>query len=239
MKEPSLLYDAGTEIEQEELKGFARSIAEIEWLLLILVMTFMLVSSSRVEDQNPVIISMLLFVAFIITFHYLQFYRHQSHMKLAIETWAMVAFITSVLWQTGREESPLLNLYLLPIIASALTLGKWTTVLQVLLISACYMLLSFLGPNPSQLSVEYIGQFIGELSPFLLVAFLTTMLSTDIHVAKSRIRALSETDELTGLANMRAFAKSLQMEHQKSVRSQRPYSISCDASHGHGGTLRW
>ena len=217
--------NAGTEIEQEQLKGFARSIAEIEWLLLILVMMFMLVSGARVQNPLPVIIAMALFVAFIITFHYVNFSRRQTHIKLAVETWVMVAFITAVLWETGREQSPLLNLYLLPIIASALTMGKWITILQVALISACYMLLSFASLGSGIFTLDYAGQIMGELAPFLLVAFLTTMLLSDIHIAKSRIQALSETDELTGLPNMRAFSKALHMEHEKSQRYERSYSI--------------
>ena len=36
----------------------------------------------------------------------------------------MVMFITGVLWFTGKGGSPLFNLYLLPIILSALTLGR-------------------------------------------------------------------------------------------------------------------
>ena len=52
------------------------------------------------------------------------FYRQETRLKLALETWVMIVFITWVVWYAGRIRSPLLNLYLLPVIASALILGK-------------------------------------------------------------------------------------------------------------------
>ena len=50
-------------------------------------------------------------------------YRNESRWKIAIETWAMLGFITWILYYSGRLESPLVNLYLLTIVTSALTLS--------------------------------------------------------------------------------------------------------------------
>ena len=52
------------------------------------------------------------------------------------------------------------------------------------------------------------------LAPFVLVAFSTTLLVDNINTAKSRIRALSDRDELTSLYNMRAFARLAEQEHE-------------------------
>jgi diguanylate cyclase (GGDEF)-like protein len=66
---------------------------------------------------------------------------------------------------------------------------------------------------------------VGVLAPFILVAFCTTLLVENINTAKSRIRALSERDELTSLYNMRAFARLAEQEHDAASRGERSYSI--------------
>ena len=47
------------------------------------------------------------------------------------ENAVMIVFISWVVWYTGQIHSPLLNLYLLPIIASALIFGKLPTAIKV------------------------------------------------------------------------------------------------------------
>ena len=136
---------------------------------------------------------------------------------------ARFAFTTAVLIPTGGPESPLLNLYLLPIIVAALTLGKWSGLLMVGLVSVCYV---YVGADLRE-AVSFAGltALATSLAPFLLVAFITTMLSNDIHLARNRIRALSETDELTGLLNMRAFSRIHRREHDKAERYDRTYAV--------------
>jgi diguanylate cyclase (GGDEF)-like protein len=218
-----LFEDVGEEIQQDELRSFARSVAEVEWLLLILVLLYQVAPGTVIESPALLNYAIIAFAAFIIVFRYLNFYRRDTRLKIAIESLAMVAFITAVLKPTGGAESPLLNLYLLPIIVSALTLGKWVTLLTVLLISTCYI---FVTADLSQVfTLAWLSQIMAKLAPFLLAAFVTTMLASDIQIAKSRIRALSETDRLTGLLNMRAFSRFHRREHDKAVRYGRDYSV--------------
>jgi hypothetical protein len=97
--------------------------------------------AAEAEDRG----AMFFFAAFVLGFHYVNFYRRKTYWKLALETWVMIVFITWVLYYTGKLDSPLLNLYLLVVITSALTLGKLATLLQMLLIVACYVFLGFPG----------------------------------------------------------------------------------------------
>ena len=60
----------GYTAEQLELKGFTRSIAEIEWLLLILVMLYFVSPGVEVENQHAIVLSMVGFTGFTIGFHY-------------------------------------------------------------------------------------------------------------------------------------------------------------------------
>jgi len=113
--------------DQDELRGFGRTVAEIQWLLVVLVLVY-LVAVDLDEESGVAIYSALgLLGAFVLTLHYVQFYKKETLTKLAIETVVMFAFITWVTWYSGKIDSPLLNLYLLPIIASALILGKLIT----------------------------------------------------------------------------------------------------------------
>lgn len=218
----NVLFTADPELDQ--LHGFTRSLAEIQWLTLVLVLLYLQVPGRIVQDDALLVAAMVLFGGFVLVFNYTNFFRTDRTWKLAVETWVMILFITVVVWQTGSTDSVLLNLYLLVIIASALTLGKLMTLLEVGLIAACYVLLGYYG-NSDVFSLTYAGSIMAELSPFLLVGYLTTMLASDIHFANKKIRALAGTDELTGLLNMRGFMSILQREHDLAARYARQYNL--------------
>ncbi|MBI3042102.1 MAG: GGDEF domain-containing protein [Betaproteobacteria bacterium] len=207
-----------------ELRDFSRTVAEIEWLLVILVLLYH-VFQDRAEDNTVAIYSGLIaFSAVIIAFHYFNFIRRPGRWSLAVETWIMIVFITWVLYHTGRLDSPLLNLYLLPIVTSALTLGHKETLLQVGLIAACYLFLGYT-TSASFVSIITAGDFAADLAPMLLVAYITTMLSQDILNAMAKIRLISETDELTHAYNMRAFNAIARRECALARRYNRTFSL--------------
>ena len=215
--------DISEDIEQDEIKGFARSVAEVEWLLLILVMLYLLAPGILVENRDRVIAILVGFAAFTLLFRYLNFYKRQTRLKIAIETLVMIGFTTAVLVPTGGPASPLLTLFLLPIIVAALTLGKWFSLSLVGLVSLCYIYVA--AKTHGDVSLASFSTLMVALSPFLLVAFITTMLASDIHIARGRIKSLSETDELTGLLNMRAFSRIHRREHDKAERYGRSYTV--------------
>lgn len=214
----------GADVESTELRDFSRTVAEIEWLLVILVLLYHVIQD-RGEDNTVAIYSGLIgFSAVIIGFHYFNFVRKPGRWSLALETWTMIVFITYVLYYTGRVDSQLLNLYLLPIITSALTLGQQVTLLQVGLIAACYVLLGS-ATNPAFLSTLTAGDFAVDLAPMLLVAYITTMLSQDILKTMAKIKLISETDELTRAFNMRAFNAIAERECALAERYHRILSL--------------
>src|SRR3954463_616540 len=131
-------------IEQEELRGIARTVAEIHWLLLILVLLYLIFGGAREDAEANAAIWMGLFfyAALVMSFRYANFYRRETRWKIAIEATGMLAFITWVLWYTDGLASPLLNAYLLPVITAALTLGKVATFLVVAAIGLCYLVLA-------------------------------------------------------------------------------------------------
>jgi len=212
-------------IEQVELKGLSRSFAELEWLLLILILLYAVAPGAYIENQWVILKYSLGFAAFVLSFRYLNFYKKETRWKLAIEIWIMIAYITSVLWYTGKIESPLINLYLLVIITSGLALGKFTTLLNLGLVTAIYIYLGTPVLSQGAFTLEHFSQMMTTFSPYLIIAYLTTMLSADLQYARRMFKNLSETDELTGLKNLRSFRNILRNEHNISARYSRTYSI--------------
>lgn len=212
-------------IAQEELRGISRTVAEIEWLLLILVLLYQLFEGPAPDDRAAISMGLYFYAAFVMSFRYANFYKTESRWKIAIETFTMLIFITWVLWYTGKLASPLVNTYLLVIITSALTLGKLATMLEMALIAACFMLLGENASAGSLFSLAYIGGLAGQLAPMLLVAYITTMFSADIRFGLNRARLLAETDGLTGLYNMRGFTIMVDRLFAQAERYRRPASI--------------
>jgi diguanylate cyclase (GGDEF)-like protein len=173
----------------------------------------------------PVLGLFCAFVVAIVAFRSRWFFPGLTRTRLLIESWSMVIFITGVLWFTGKSSSPLLNLYLLPIILSALTLGRLVTLLQVAVIAICHVLLAAATPGLDVISLSYASQAVGQLAPFLLVAYLTTTLSADITEARERIENLAQTDALTGLYNLRMFNEVWQREHGSAERDRGVYAM--------------
>jgi len=230
-------------IEQEELRGISRTVAEIHWLLLILVLLYLVFGGERGDPEAHAAVSAGLFfyAAMVISFRYANFYRRETRWKIALETLGMIAFITWVLWHTDRLAGPLVNLYFLPVITSALTLGKLATLSNVGLVAACYILLGSVSFGEF-LTLRFAAGFAAQLAPVLLVAYITTMFSADIRYGLQHAKLLAETDDLTGLYNTRGFAIAANRLFGQATRYGRPASVlmvdsdnlkHVNDSHGH------
>ena len=214
-------------LEQEELRGISRTVAEIHWLLLILVLVYMIFGGARddAETSAAMAAASFFYAALVMSFRYANFYKTETRWKIAFETCGMILYVTWVLVYTDRLASPLLNLYLLPVIAASLTLGKLTTLAEVALIAACYVFLGGGVTATEILSLRFVGAFVAQLAPVLLVAYITTMFSADIRYGLARAKLLSETDELTGLFNLRGFALAANRLFAQAVRHDRATSV--------------
>ncbi len=215
----------GLALEQDELKGFSRTIAEIEWLLLGLVLVYLLAGGPADEGRVAIHTALFFFAAFILGLHYVHFYKLENRSKLMFETWVMIVFITWVVWFSGQIYSPLLNLYLLPIIASALIFGKLPTGFKVGTIIVCFMFLAYNPKSKTLLTLPLWGEILAISAPMILVAYITTMLAADIRLAVDKIKQVSDTDELTGAYNMRAFSSVLQRAFRQAVRYGHALSV--------------
>lgn len=202
-----------------------RSTRSIEILCLVLAALVLVWSKALSVAPGPVLGLLGAFAVAIVAFRARRFFPRSTRTKLQIESWSMVLFITAVLWFTGKSSSPLLNLYLLPIILCALTLGRIVTLAQVAAVAACHLALAASTPGVDVVSLAYASRAVGELAPFLLVAYLTTTLSADITEAREHIETLAQTDALTGLFNSRMFNEIWSREHAATSRDHGAYSL--------------
>jgi diguanylate cyclase (GGDEF)-like protein len=201
------------------------STRSIEVLCLVLAAWVLLWSRTLFLDPWPVAALMGAFAVAIVLFRARVFFPGRTRIRLVIESWTMVAFIAGVLWFSGRGHSPLLNLFLLPVILSALTLGRLVTLLQVAAVTVVHVALSLATPDIDVNSLQYASQAVGELVPMLLVAYLTTALSADITEARERIENLAQNDALTGLFNQRKFNEVWLREHTKCIAEKGVYAV--------------
>lgn len=213
------------QIERDEIRDFTKTVAQIQWLLLTMVLFYFVLENAVITAHPELVFIIVAYVVFIVLFHYLKFLAQHRDWKLAIETWVMILFVTVILWYTGKSDSPLSNLYLLIIITSALTVGRVTALLQVALISVCYLSLGVAQQSLGIFSAQYTLTFVTQIVPFLLVAYLTTMLAGDIHKTQKRMHILLERDDLTDLHGMASFHNLIETEVIRAARYQRPFSI--------------
>jgi diguanylate cyclase (GGDEF)-like protein len=181
------------------------------------------------EASAALAMAVFFFGAFVLSFHYANFYREESHWKITIETAMMIVFVTWVLAYTGGADSPLRDLYILVIIIAALTLGKIVTLAELVLITACYVWLAYPLEAGDLMTLPYGAKLVAQVAPILLVAYITSMLSADIRIAYGysyrQLKKLSETDELTGVMNNRGFTIAAKQVFQQAERYARPFSI--------------
>ena len=188
------------------LNGFSRTLPEIEWLLLVLVLFYQIVGNLDPIIQFNLISASCLYTAIVLLFRFVNILNEPKEWKITIHIVGMIFYISYVIWQTDKFDGPLFNLYLLPIIASSITLGKVTTLLETLLIcSSIIFLQNTVISDGSLFSLAGSSKLLMQFSPLLLVAYITTMLSADIQRGFNRLKVVSEIDELTQLLNHRAF----------------------------------
>lgn len=202
-----------------------RSTRSIEILCLALAALVLVWSRAFAHHVGLTLALLLAFSAAIVAFRSQRLFRNRMRLRLMVESWSMMAFITGVLCLTGREASPMLNLYLLPVILSALTLGRMITLLQVAAIFVIHFALALATPGVQVLSLAYASAAVGELAPILLVGYLTATLAADVSEAREHIETLAQTDPLTGLLNLRTFNGAWQRVHAASESAQAPYAV--------------
>src|SRR5438132_12173 len=72
-------------IEQEELRGISRTVAEIHWLLLILILLYLIFGGVAKESEPAISSSLFFYAALVMAFRYANFFRTESRWKIAAD----------------------------------------------------------------------------------------------------------------------------------------------------------
>jgi len=220
-----LLRDLGEAVDGAEFRGLARSAAEGSWLLLLLAGLYMLAPGTHVVRPTLLSGAAVLLAAVALASRVGPRPHPGTRLTTLGQLVAMILFISVFLFSAALPAALLLILYLVPVIIAALALGRWPT-LAVTCLSVVAFLLAAMLRQPALLSSgRELVELVIALAPFLLVACVAAMLAHEVEIARQRIRVLSETDELTGLSNLKAFSRLHRQEHERALRHRRPYSV--------------
>jgi diguanylate cyclase (GGDEF)-like protein len=220
-----LLRNLRDAVDGAEFRGLARSAADGSWLLLLLAGLYMLAPGSDVARPVLLLSAAALLAAVAVSSRVSPRLRPGTRLTTLGQLLAMIVFISVFLFSTALPAALLLILYLVPVIIAALVLGRWPT-FAVTGLSVVALLMAATLRHPAMLSSgQELVELVVVLAPFLLVAFVAALLAHEIEMAKQRIQVLSETDELTGLSNLKAFSRLHRQEHERAIRHRRPYSV--------------
>ena len=212
-------------VQGAAVQGIARSIREVQLLLLLVTALYYFVARDAIGSSTAWFLTLLIFGTAVLAGAAVPRLRQQPRLRLVLETTAMVLFITALIAQVGGTAGPLSHLYLLPVVTAALLLGRGSTILLVALIVVGRLGLVAFAQGPDAFSLKPLVGLFAELSPTLLVAFLTSALSADLARATRTIRLLAERDELTGLYNLRSFSRQAEIVYEQASSQGAPSAL--------------
>lgn len=227
-----------------EVRATTRTVAELSWLLVLLVLGYLALSrrSLSTEAMTSILGATLAYAAIVLAVQMLPAVPSTSRWPIVGRCWAMIALIGWVLWFAEEDRSLLVNMFHLVIITSALALGRTITIVNLLAIALCVILFGSPGAPVAVPPADRALPLFLQIAPMVLVGYVTIRLAGDIRRAVERIRFISETDELTRLYNLRAFMMIAERVHRQSRRYARPYTLvmidsdnlkSVNDTHGH------
>jgi hypothetical protein len=80
-----------TNIALSELKGFSRTLAELEWLLLVLVLLYYVIPTTDIIDQWSMLLAMAIYAVLVISFRYSTLFTSETPCKLAVRRYQIIA----------------------------------------------------------------------------------------------------------------------------------------------------
>ena len=206
-------------VERDEHASILKGLARADWLVLLVVALYALALGAT-GTSRALYAAIGSYALFVVALRWPGFPVRATGARIALGAAVMVAFITVVAARTGGAGSPMANLYLLPIVVVAMTLGRQGTLVVFAAVALAFLsLLAGEGPLPP--AGELATRLFGQLGPWALVAYLTQALAGSILSARRRIEEMSERDGLTGMLNMRTFKGLLTREHGLRVRDSR------------------
>jgi diguanylate cyclase (GGDEF)-like protein len=204
--------------------GYDKIMGNISWLLIALVSLDIKLIPLDATSTHFLTIFCILLLLYNIMARYLVFSRQSSQIKTFIDLMVFLCFIVAVSWFTGKETSPFISLMYLILMATSLTQGKRVTYFMAALAISSYVLLAAEEASFLLYRHTFVSHIL-ELFPFMLIAHLGAMLSGEAESARKEIERLSQTDEITGLHNMRNFFHLADFHDKSAIRYGKNYAL--------------
>jgi diguanylate cyclase (GGDEF)-like protein len=207
-----------------ELDGLVQHVALADWLVLLVVLLYAALATAG-DPPWPLAAAIGAFLATSILLRVPPLSRRSPELRLTLRVWLTAAFIAYVAWQTGGADSPLVSLFLLPVVLAALVLPGVALAVLLVAIALAYALAARVRPGLELGTAAFAGRLLGAVGPFVIVAWLTSQLGTQVLAARRRARELADTDGLTGLVNLRVFTDTVQQQIQAAERRSAPVAV--------------
>ena len=201
-----------------------KSAALADWLALVIVTLYELTGGER-GIAGSVIIAMIAFAAVSLVLRIPRVLGRSPDTKLYARVLATTSFIAFVVWHAGGATSPLVSLYLLPIMLTALALRTLHLVLLLVLVTVLYVLTARYSSGVDVTSGAFAARLFSSLGPSIVVAWLTAELGNQLIAARRRERDSAHADPITGLANRATFNEAIDVERHRASRDGRRYAV--------------
>ena len=207
-----------------ELERLVRHVALADGLVLAIVLLEQF-ASARGRVALPVLAAIALFAAVGAWRRTRVLPRIDLRSRLELQTWAMVAFVTVVVWNTGGMDSPLQSLYLLAAAQAGLVLPPVRVGLVVGAIAGANVIMATRASGAAVLTAAFAGRALAAIGPVSFIAWLTSRLGTALLAAGRRALALVAGDALTGLASRQVLIDSVRHELEDAPRREQPLTV--------------
>ena len=212
--------------ELTDLRGFAASIAQVSVLAAVLALAYTIFGETPIERREWLIALIAVFVTVVFGLRLIPVFQRRLRSRLAVEAVVMVLFVTALTLTTGGAASPLIGLYILPLVVAAIVLGYGASTWMLVLVFVSFAAVgTWQGGRPAVPDAARIVALLLQFAPLVLVTYLTLLLAQNFKSTRRQIHALSERDDLTELYNMRAFTERLEAVHADAERTDEPYGI--------------
>ena len=226
MTEPDTQAPADTRRRSiDEHAAFLRSMSQLGWLVLLVCALYLLLNGTPAPHPRVVLAAMGLFALAAAGLRWRRTRVRSAPLRIALDAAATIVFITVMATQSGGASSPLVNLYLLPVVMAAATLGSGGTLAVFLAVCVAWLALMAGYGGMEGPVLALLARILGQLGPFALVAYLTQRLASTIISARRQLAEFAERDTLTGLVNERSFKEMLQREHAGRQQGGSGYSL--------------
>ncbi|MEM8982180.1 MAG: diguanylate cyclase [Pseudomonadota bacterium] len=210
-----------------DLRGFAASVGQVSVLMCVLLMFYLFFGEVPTLRRDLFVGLVVVYAIVALAVRYGPLFANRRlRTRLAVEAVLMVLFVTILATLTGGVGSPLVALYLLPLVVAGIVLGQVATLWMLALVFVAFVAVgTWQDGRPTMPSVASAAALLLQFAPMLLITYLTMLLAMNFRSTRRQITALSERDDLTELYNMRAFVDRLDEVHALAVRHEEPYGI--------------